>query len=502
MKKRTLSLLLLLSLAFSLFSCDKAPEPADTAAPETEEPKQQIAVIDNGGAYGGELMKNPYSTITKIGDPFILYANGAYYMYATSTGTGFKCWKSKLLDRWTELGVVYQKTDATFGDQKFWAPECHEYKGKYYLVFSAQNARTQIHSIGIAVADKPEGPFTDLLGGKALFAPSYSVIDASLFFDDDGKCYLYYSKDNSTNYIGDKRVSQSCVIELTNDLKQTVGDPILLTTPTEAWELKSGNVIWNEGPCVFKRNGVYYLMFSANYYAAASYCVGYATATSPTGPFTKPKNNPILQGDGKLTSGTGHNNFFFSPDGTEMFTVYHSHTDVKNPSGDRTPCIDRMVFAEDGTLSVNGPSTWRQPLPSGLNGITTIHGGVKAELDGKEAKLLLDGSTGSLATGTYCKLTGESAVKLTFDEETPLTFVWIYPASYPGYIPQTATVTVNGEYRIENVRFSADKKSPALCVLTELPEGTKVKTLEITVALKDGQETAGLSEIILQKKEK
>ena len=52
------------------------------------------------------------------------------------------------------------------------------------------------------------------------------------------------------------------------------------------------------------------------------------------------------------------------------------------------------------------------------------------------------------------------------------------------------------------MRFSADKKSPALCVLTELPEGTKVKTLEITVALKDGQETAGLSEIILQKKEK
>ena len=93
-----------------------------------------MPVIDNGGAYGGELMKNPYSTITKIGDPFILYANGAYYMYATSTGTGFKCWKSKLLDRWTELGVVYQKTDATFGDQKFWAPECHEYKGKYYLI--------------------------------------------------------------------------------------------------------------------------------------------------------------------------------------------------------------------------------------------------------------------------------------------------------------------------------------------------------------------------------
>ena len=499
MKKRAVSLLL---LCLFLFSCAGDPQkPADTA-PETEEPKKEITVLENGGAYGGELMKNPYSAITNIGDPFILYANGTYYMYATSASGGFKAWKSKLLDRWTELGMVYQRTSATFGDQKFWAPECHEYKGKYYLVFSAQNSKTNLHSIGLAVADKPEGPFTDYLGGKALFSPGYSVIDGSLFFDDDGKCYLYYSKDNSTNYIGDKRVSQSCVIELSSDLKETVGDPILLTTPTEAWELKSGSVIWNEGPCVFKRNGIYYLMFSANYYAAASYCVGYATSSSPTGPFTKPKNNPILQGDGKLTSGTGHNNYFLSPDGTEMYTVYHSHTDVNNPSGNRTPCIDRMVFAEDGALSVNGPSTWRQPLPSGLNGITTIHEGVKAELDGKEAKLLVDGSTGSLTTGTYCKLTEESVVTLTFDEETPLTYVWIYPAAYSGYFPKTATVTVNGVYRIENLRFSADVKSPALCVLSELPEGTKVKTLEIAVTLKEGQDTAGLSEIILQKKEK
>ena len=106
-------------------------------------------------------------------------------------------------------------------------------------------------------------------------------------------------------------------------------------------------------------------MYSANIFAGQNYAVGYATGKSPLGPFTKAANNPVLQknlAQGGVVSGTGHISFTYSPDGKEMFCVYHARTTA---TGDeRVVFIDRMTV-NNGVIKVNGPTTTAQPLPSG-----------------------------------------------------------------------------------------------------------------------------------------
>ncbi len=468
------------------------PEPEPVTEPEPE--PDPIVRLDSISLPALSYMKNPYSSITKIGDPYILYYNGVYYMYATS---GMKCWRSTNLKTWTSLGRVYDYTKCAFGQEKFWAPECHEHNGKFYLVFSASNKSTGRHSIGIAVADRPEGPFTDLLPeGAPLFSPGYSVIDASLFFDDDGKCYLIYSKDCSTNWVNGKKTSQSCAIELTSDLKSTVGEPVILSTPTEAWEKKSGSTLWNEGPCIIKHNGTYYLMFSANYYATNYYCVGYAMATNVLGPYVKPKNNPILQGSGATTSGSGHNNYFLSPDGTEIYTVYHTQVDPANPSGNRTPNLDKLVFGEDGLLYANGPSAWNQPVPSGVSGFYKLTEGVSLSLTGESAASafsLLDGRTG----GSSVSLKAEDVLTVSLSSPVRPAALWLYPGG-TGTGPKSASVLVNGTYLIEGVLFPSEEGATLVFSFSALPAGVTAETLEITVTPGDGKTTGALAELVLQ----
>ncbi len=308
--------------------------------------------------------KNPI-TDTKIADPVMLYHDGKYYCYGTSAHDGFKVFSSPDLSEWTCEGYAFQNYDGFYGHDHFWAPEVYYKNGKFIMVFSCRDQK-QVHHICIATSDTPTGPFIDINEGKPVFAPEYSVIDANLLFDDDGKVYMYYSRDCSMNIVDGIHESHIYVVELSQDLKSSVTRPVLCTRPDCEWEKKSGNSWrWNEGPCAFKRGGVYYLMYTANFYQSADYAVGYATSSSPLGPFVKSSSNPILSSDGTNAAGTGHNNYFMSPDGTEMYTVYHSLKNKVDFKEGRVPNIDLMCFDSDGNLTIKGPTSTDQPLPSG-----------------------------------------------------------------------------------------------------------------------------------------
>ena len=70
-------------------------------------------------------------------------------------------------------------------------------------------------------------------------------------------------------------------------------------------------------------------MYSANCYAGRDYSVGYAVSEHPLGPFVKYEGNPILASNNEQISGPGHHSVTLSPDNSEMFIVYHIHTDPK-----------------------------------------------------------------------------------------------------------------------------------------------------------------------------
>ncbi len=350
---------------------------------------------------------NPLSV--QLGDPYVLHTGNTYYMYGTGgADKGFAAYSSTDLVHWKKEGQVY------FHDNKngwsdpnakwegaYWAPEVYEIKGKFYLFYSAQwkeNPTNQEENfrIGVAVADKPTGPFIDL-NNKPVFDPGYPTIDADVFFDNGGKAYLYYSRVAYTHPVESeianwarkrgwyKEIEESWVygVELKPDFSGVIGEPVLLLRPPvklddkqSEWESRSVtehevNRRWTEGSVTFKKDGIYYIMYSANYFGGQYYAVGYATSRSPLGPFTKASNNPVLQKNtdkGGIVSGTGHNSITYSLDGKEMYCVYHART---TKTGDeRVVFIDRMTV-KNGKITVHGPTTTPQPIPSGVKTTST-----------------------------------------------------------------------------------------------------------------------------------
>jgi beta-xylosidase len=340
----------------------------------------------------------------QFGDPYVLYTGGTYYMYGTGgADKGFAAYSSKDLVHWKSVGQVYFHDNKNgWSDPKaswdgaYWAPEVYEVKGKFYLFYSAQwkvNPTKEVENfrIGVAMADKPSGPFVDL-ANKPVFDPGYPIIDANVFFDADSKSYLYYSraayKHPVESEVADaarkkgwyKEIEESWVygVQLKPDFSGVIGEPVLLLRPPvrlsdkqAEWESRSVtarevNRRWTEGSVTFKKDNTYYMMYSANHFGGQHYAIGYATASSPLGPYQKAANNPVLQKNtdkGGAVSGTGHNSIAYSPDGKEMFCVYHGRT--AKTGDERVVFIDRMAV-KNGRITVFGPTTTPQKLPSGV----------------------------------------------------------------------------------------------------------------------------------------
>jgi beta-xylosidase len=350
----------------------------------------------SGGAY-----QNPLRVT--FGDPYVLQTKGKYYMYGTGAGAknGFAAYSSTDLVTWKEEGQVFYASnrngwsDSTAAwDGAYWAPEVYEHNGKFYMFYSAQwkhNPSKELENfrIGVAVANSPTGPFIDL-ANKPVFDPGYPVIDANVLFDKSGKMYLYYSRCCYKHSVESDvatwakqqgwydTIEESWVygVELKPDFSGVIGEPVLQLRPPvkmddkqAEWESRSVtskevNRRWTEGSAIFKKGDTYYMMYSANYFGGKNYAVGYATSKSPLGPFKKAANNPVLQKNtekGGTVTGTGHNSVTYSPDGKEMFCVYHARTLATGD--DRVVFIDRMKILKDGTLVVDGPTTTPQTAP-------------------------------------------------------------------------------------------------------------------------------------------
>lgn len=334
----------------------------------------------------------------KLGDPYVLHTKGMYYMYGTGgVKNGFTAYSSADMMNWKSLGQVYASdTTKAWGISSFWAPEVYAVKNKYYMMFSAQWRDNPTHElenfkIGVAVADKPEGPFVNL-SNKPIFDPGYPIIDADVFFDNDGRAYLYYSRCCYKHAVASdvaawakqkgwyNEIEESWIygIEIKPDFSGVIGKPVLILRPPVSmadkqaeWESRSvtsheANRRWTEGSLTFKKGDTYYMMYSANFFGGQNYAVGYATSKSPLGPYVKAANNPILQknvAQGGTVTGTGHNSIAYSPDGKEMFCVYHGRTTTTG--NDRVVFIDRMTV-KDGKITIDGPTTTPQRAPSGI----------------------------------------------------------------------------------------------------------------------------------------
>jgi beta-xylosidase len=269
------------------------------------------------------------TTPVLFGDPFIMLHDGTYYAYGTRAENGIEVYTSSDLLTWKkEKKLALQKED-TWASRWFWAPEVYPVNNKFYMYFSAEE------HIGVAVSDSPLGPFVQTQ--KKPMIEEEKAIDNSLFIDDDGKAYLSFVRFNDGNNIW--------IAELEDDLvtikKETMHS---CARVSQEWE-----TVWprvNEGSFIVKHKNLYYLTYSANSYESPFYGVGYATATSPLGPWTKYEKNPILQNPDTLV-GVGHSAMFKDKAG-RLKIVFHAHYD-RNNIHPRVMYIADVAFTDDET---------------------------------------------------------------------------------------------------------------------------------------------------------
>ena len=263
-------------------------------------------------------------------DPNITAFGKKFYIYPTTDGTVgwmstyFTCWSSDNLVNWKNEGVILNlPKDLTWAKERAWAPAIAKKNNKYYFYYSADV------NIGVAVSDKPTGPFKDPIGKPLIKRGSLrgQMIDPMVLVDDDGSAYMYWGQ------------GQCHVVKLNDDMVSCDTSKIINFKPEG----------YNEGSFVIKRKGVYYLMWSEYDTRDPRYSIAYATSTSPLGPFTKVVNQPVLKGKG-VVKGAGHHSVVNVPGTDQWFIAYHR---FKIPGGDgynRETCVSPMYFDKEGKI--------------------------------------------------------------------------------------------------------------------------------------------------------
>lgn len=230
------------------------------------------------------------------------------------------------LIHWKDHGVVVTQNKIDWvrpNSYSMWAPDCIERNGKYYFYYPTSPKDTAAYgrgfAIGVAVADKPEGPYTPQS------TPIIGVhgIDPNVFMDKDGQAYLYWSAGN----IFCAKLKEN-MLELASEVK------ILGDLPTKGLK---------EGPYLFERNGIYYLTYP--HVENKIERLEYATSNNPMGPF---KVTGVIMDEAANNCWTNHHSIIQFKE--QWYLFYHNKD--YSPSFDkaRSVRVDSLAFNADGTI--------------------------------------------------------------------------------------------------------------------------------------------------------
>jgi beta-xylosidase len=275
-------------------------------------------------------------------DPSVHLFNGRFYLYATNDqGNSGKYWDSTDWRLYTSDDLAHWKDEGPFlkasifgwaaKAAKAWAPEASFRNGKYY--FYAPVGGKQI---GVAVSDKPQGPFIDTLGHALIESPRDAnagdePIDPAVLIDADGQAYLYFGT----------RVPK--VVKLKPDMIHTDGP--VLNVQIDGFPASDPKKKYGEAPYTHKHNGVYYFSFSSGWPGQ----ILYATSRDPLGPFVY--QGVILN---YRTISTNHHAVLDYENRSYLF--YHDNLSPGGGDFRRSIAIDYMSYNLDGTINEVKPT--------------------------------------------------------------------------------------------------------------------------------------------------
>ncbi|MCE4553811.1 family 43 glycosylhydrolase [Roseateles cellulosilyticus] len=296
----------------------------------------------------------------------------------------YHVFSSDNLTDWKDHGVIVSQSGVDWVDPTayaMWAPDCVYKDGKYYFYFPAiakkdanaggDNKRPEFR-IGVAVADKPEGPFKPL----STYIPGVRGIDPNVLIDKDGTAYLYYS------------AGRIYVARLKPNMTEIDGEPrVIDNLPTQ------GLV---EGPFAFERNGIYYLTYP--HVAHKIERLEYAMSTSPLGPF---KHAGVILDESESGCWTVHHSILDWQGQSYLF--YHDRDLSPHFDKNRSIRADKLFFNPDGTI--------QKVIPT-LRGVGLVRADGEIQIDRFSAK-----STDGVAVSFLDDAHPQAGWKTTFSAE-------------------------------------------------------------------------------------
>lgn len=279
-------------------------------------------------------------------DPFVLRANGWYYLYYTTGGAGIRAYKSKDLMHWQTVrgkgcteGFVYEysKDEGHPKDSTPYAPEVIYHNGHYYMVASPSGNGHYIFR-----SPSPEGPF------KAITGNIKHSIDGNFFIDSDHQLYMTYAGVGAINIAkmnGFTEIAKESGVEAVNSLTACrVGS-------------------WNEGGFILQKDGNYYVTFTGTHYLSSSYRVDYAYVPAGKSIFKSSsyenKGGVLLATQEKGWRGLGHSSTVLGPDLDSYYIAYHN----LGTGSDRYLNFSRLSF-NGGRMVANYVGQKDNPIPN------------------------------------------------------------------------------------------------------------------------------------------
>jgi hypothetical protein len=285
------------------------------------------------------LAQNPIILTQYSADPTARVFDGKMYLYPShdilaQKGRGrigwfcmedYHAFSSDDLSHWTDHGVIVSQDKVPWvkaDSYSMWAPDCIYRNGKYYFYFPSAPADSTYgrgFTIGVAIADKPEGPFIP----QTRPITAVHGIDPNVFIDKDGQAYLYWAQGNIY------------AAKLKENMLELASSPAVLQ------ELPAKGL--KEGPFLFERNGIYYLTYP--HVRNKTECLEYATGNNPMGPFTV---KGVIMDESPTGCWTNHQSIVEYKG--QWYLFYH-HNDL-SPRFDkaRSVRVDSLFFEADGTI--------------------------------------------------------------------------------------------------------------------------------------------------------
>lgn len=286
---------------------------------------------------------NPIARDVFTADPAPLVVGNTVYLYTGHdqargkemfTMWDWLCFSSKDMKIWTPHGPVMRVTDFKWASRDAWASQAIERNGRFYFYAAVRHDATHPGmAIGVAVSDKPTGPFVDARGSALVtddMTPSpypWDDIDPTVFIDDDGTAWLAWG--NPTCYLA----------KLKPDMTELDGPIRRIAVPN-----------YTEGPWLSKHDGTYYLTYAAFAHQGFWEKICNATAPKITGPWTY---RGILTGSAK-NSYTIHPGIIDDFKGQSYFFYHYAGLTLPDGQsgglGRRAVCIEYLYYNPDGTI--------------------------------------------------------------------------------------------------------------------------------------------------------